>query len=81
MPIYEYTCNGCEVSFEALVRSSTDQPRCPNCGETELTKEFSVPAAAKVQGGSSSMPVCPPIAMPPGGCGGPACRNGLCGDI
>ncbi|MFM7317697.1 MAG: FmdB family zinc ribbon protein [bacterium] len=81
MPIYEYTCNGCEATFEALVRSSNDQPRCPKCGETDLNKEFSAPAAARVQGGSSALPVCPPSAMPPGACGGPACRSGLCGDM
>ncbi|MFM1801031.1 MAG: hypothetical protein RJA81_383 [Planctomycetota bacterium] len=81
MPLYEYRCDHCEAEFEALVRNSEDLPKCPQCGTLELTKKFSVPASVKVQGSGSSLPVCPPMAMPPGGCGGPACQGGFCGGM
>ena len=45
MPIYEYTCNGCGKEFEALVRSSSPAPECPECHSTELHKRLSVFAA------------------------------------
>ena len=40
MPIYEYTCPGCGHEFEFLLRGD-ETPSCPQCGKTELTKNFS----------------------------------------
>ena len=80
MPIYEYSCQHCNHDFEALIRNSEDQPKCPKCGESELARQFSVPAAAKVQGSGGSLPMAS-APMPMGGCGGPACQRGLCGDL
>ena len=76
MPIYEYHCEPCDHTFETLVRSASDTPRCPKCGQTErLVKQFSVPAAARSgAGASSSLPVCSPA-----GCGAPQCGGGMCG--
>jgi putative FmdB family regulatory protein len=76
MPIYEYRCPPCDHPFEALIRSSSDVPRCPRCGSAEVAKQFSVPAAAQVGGGprSSSLPVVPQG----GGCGAPMCCGGGC---
>lgn len=80
MPIYEYSCDHCQYDFEALVRNAEDKPKCPKCGQTELSKQFSVPAAAKVSGTGGSLPICnTPATMPMGGCGGPACQRGMCG--
>jgi putative FmdB family regulatory protein len=79
MPIYEYRCEPCDHAFEALVRSQHDVPHCPKCGNVELAKQFSVPAAA--HSGSSqagSLPVCDtgPASF---GCGGGRCMTGMCG--
>lgn len=81
MPIYEYRCEPCEHTFETLVRSSTDVPRCPKCGTDHLHKEFSVPSAP--QGGargSSSLPICnaPAPSSFGGGCGAGGCGGGMC---
>jgi putative FmdB family regulatory protein len=74
MPLYEYRCEPCDHTFEALVRSSDDVPRCPKCGAVELARLFSVPAAAQVGGGPKSSL---PIASGPG-CGAPMCCGGGC---
>lgn len=44
MPIYDYRCNGCNKTFELLVRSS-NVPACPVCGSMQLEKLVSCPAA------------------------------------
>ena len=75
MPIYEYTCDDCQVDFETLVRGD-EQPECPTCGGSRLAKQFSVPAAPV--SGASSLPVCSPPATG-GGCGLPQCGAGRCG--
>lgn len=78
MPLYEYRCEPCGHLFETLVRSSSDVPHCPQCGGTELAKQFSVPAAA--QSGSrarSALALCEPSGNP-AGCGLPECRSGRC---
>jgi putative FmdB family regulatory protein len=41
MPIFEYACQHCAHTFEALVRSST-VPACPHCHSTQLDKQLSV---------------------------------------
>jgi putative FmdB family regulatory protein len=45
MPIYEYVCQSCGGSLEALQRLS-DAPltRCPHCGEEALRKKVSAAA-------------------------------------
>lgn len=79
MPIYEYHCEPCDRTFETLVRSSSDVPHCPSCGNLDLAKQFSVPAAAKVGGASGSLPVCADVGPSPmGGCGAGGCRSGMC---
>ncbi len=81
MPMYEYRCEPCDHAFEALVRSSSDVPRCPRCEGSELAKQFSVPAAARAASGQgASLPVCQPVGGPPmGGCGAGGCGSGFCG--
>jgi putative FmdB family regulatory protein len=68
MPIYEYTCQGCQHDFEALVRGG-ERVECPDCGSTKLEKRFSVPAA-HTSGGNL------PIAGE--SCGKPSCCMGRC---
>ena len=79
MPIYEYRCDPCDHTFETLIRSSGDVAHCPKCGNVELAKQFSVPAAAHTgQGQGASLPVCD--AGPRNfGCGGGRCMTGMCG--
>ncbi len=77
MPLYEYRCSPCEQNFEALVRSSSDQPRCPKCGADRVEKQFSVPAAAQASAGAATRSSSLPMASGPG-CGAPVCCGGGC---
>lgn len=78
MPIYEYQCKPCELTFETLIRTSSDTPHCPKCGGVQLAKQFSVPAAAQTAGPrGSSLPVCN-TGSADYGCGPDACRTGMC---
>ena len=80
MPIYEYRCEPCELSFETLIRAATDVAHCPKCGNMKLAKQFSVPAAAQTSHGSSALPVCQaPPSFGCGGGGGGSCGSGMCG--
>lgn len=80
MPIYEYRCEPCASTFETLVRSSSDVPHCPECGNIDVRKEFSVPAPSKANGSaSSSLPVRDSGPMPSGMCGMGGCGGGTCG--
>lgn len=81
MPIYEYRCEPCHHQFETLIRSSGDVAHCPKCGNVDVTKQFSVPAAAQSGRSSNSLPVCSnpePKSFGCGGGGGP-CGSGFCG--
>ena len=57
MPIYEYTCGGCDVRFERLIRSADQEVRCPTCDSDTVTKMFSVFGVA-----GTSIPESPPPA-------------------
>ena len=50
MPLYPYTCNVCETSFEALVTRTTGEAtvECPSCGGSTVTRGFGVPARVAV---------------------------------
>lgn len=43
IPIYEYSCQACGLTFEALVRTSA-APACPSCESADLKRHFSLPA-------------------------------------
>ena len=70
MPLYEYSCEQCEHTFEALVFDG-DTVECPECAATCVTKLLSVPA--KPQSGGSSLPVSSCGEGPP--CGAPWCQR------
>jgi len=77
MPIYEYRCEPCDHTFETLIRGSSDVARCPKCGNMNIAKQFSVPAAVH-SGRSSSLPICGNSGAPSFGCARPECGSGYC---
>jgi len=55
VPIYEYACDSCGERFEWLVRAG-EEPSCPACGKTLLSKLISLPAGHVAKGKSSPCP-------------------------
>jgi putative FmdB family regulatory protein len=41
MPIYEYRCSSCEVSFEKLMKFTDSAPGCPRCNRVDVRKVIS----------------------------------------
>ena len=71
MPLYEYACQQCLHTFEALVNTG-DQVTCPLCHAEKLERLLSVPARPKVTAGS----------LPVNACGeGPPCGRAGCGRL
>jgi putative FmdB family regulatory protein len=71
MPLYEYTCQDCEHSFEALVFDG-DTVECPQCQGARVERLLSLPA--RPQSSSTALPTrCDPSGPP---CGAPWCRKG-----
>ena len=69
MPLYEYACQKCERTFEALVLNG-EKVECPECHGAKLERLLSVPA--KPAGERASLPMrCDPKAPP---CGPGCCR-------
>lgn len=77
MPLYEYRCGHCDRPFERYARTFNDQPDCPSCGASEVTRllstfAVSTGAAGKGAAGPSSFE----------GCGeGPPCGAAHCGRL
>ena len=74
MPLFEYTCEACEHTFEVLVRNAQGKARikCDACGSTEVRKLFSVFAASASGAGSGADGFagptgCPTCGAEPGG--------------
>lgn len=76
MPLYEYRCEPCDHSFEALIRSENDVARCPLCGNVEVAKQFSVPAASPT--GTLGYSPASAAGLSTAGCGRPECGTGRC---
>jgi putative FmdB family regulatory protein len=65
MPIYEYACENCKHTFDALVMSSRDpDPSCPKCRNTRVKKLMS---AGNIRGGQSISGISPGRCAPSGG--------------
>lgn len=57
MPIFEYQCEGCEHTFEALVNvNSSQEPTCPQCHGKQLHKLISTFGAVHSFGGDLESP-------------------------
>lgn len=61
MPLYEYQCAACDHRFEVLQRvgQGPEGLQCPDCGESEVEKEYSTFAGC-VSGGGSAAAACGP---------------------
>lgn len=71
MPLYEYTCQDCQHTFEALVFEG-EEAQCPQCQGDNLERLLSVPSRPRVM--SSALPrPCGDHSLPP--CGSPGCRR------
>jgi putative FmdB family regulatory protein len=69
MPLYEYSCQTCEHSFEALVFNG-EAVECPECHGDRVERQLSVPAKPRTEG--TSLPVSCDPKLPP--CGPGCCR-------
>ena len=55
MPLYEYTCQKCAHTFEALVSSRVAVAvACPKCASSDLDQLIGLPAPGRVTEGSSA---------------------------
>ena len=70
MPLYEYSCQDCEHTFETLVYNG-EAVECPQCNSGRLDRLLSVPAKPKAESSSLPMSSCDPK-LPP--CGPGCCR-------
>jgi putative FmdB family regulatory protein len=70
MPLYEYACQECEHTFEALVFDG-EKVECPNCQTERVERLLSVPARPRSSGSALPM-TCDPSGPP---CGAPWCRK------
>ncbi|MGQ9616033.1 MAG: FmdB family zinc ribbon protein [Spirochaetota bacterium] len=41
MPIYEYYCKICDLTFEYFMRSRDEKVLCPRCGKDDVKRLFS----------------------------------------
>lgn len=71
MPLYEYHCDDCHKTVEILVRSSAEQPECPECGSGKLAKQLSLAASPAIAGQGL-----PTVSSDSQACGRPQCGSG-----
>jgi len=67
MPMYEFRCRKCGVTFEELVKRADEKVKCPECGSARLEKLYSRLGA--VVGGSESSKLSASC---------PTCSSGTC---
>jgi putative FmdB family regulatory protein len=72
MPLYEYTCQKCDHTFEALVFGD-EAVECPECQGTRVERLLSVPARPQTSGSSLPVSGCGDPSLPP--CGAPWCQR------
>jgi putative FmdB family regulatory protein len=72
MPVYEYRCDGCGTTFEALVRGR-GAVTCPECGSESLKKLLSAPA---ILSGRTSRPAGQTCCGREERCDAPPCSDG-----
>ena len=71
MPLYEYSCQECDHTFETLVFEG-DKVECPQCHSDQLERLLSLPARPHSE--SASLPMsCGDPSLP--SCGAPWCQR------
>lgn len=62
MPVYEYYCEKCGRNFDLFVRSVTqqDEPKCPHCESSKVTKAISLFGVGGPSGRSDFSASCGP---------------------
>jgi putative FmdB family regulatory protein len=79
MPIYEYRCEDCGTSFEALVRPGhRGDAQCPRCSGARLSREMSVFAARGADGARAAADAITANGGGTGRMGGGGCCGGGC---
>ncbi len=72
MPLYQYTCQKCNVTFDQLVRAADrdSKTKCPECGSTKTARALSlITVGGESKGaGSTDTPACGRCGEPGGGC-------------
>jgi putative FmdB family regulatory protein len=68
--MYEYACQECQHTFEALVFDEREEVECPECHGARLERLLSVPGRPQV---ANSLPMRCSGDGPP--CGAPGCRR------
>jgi putative FmdB family regulatory protein len=77
MPIYDYRCTDCGSTYDIYhkTREVIEDVVCPSCHSAKHTRLMSVPAAAVMNGGTSSSFSSAPSCESGGGCCGGACSH------
>ena len=72
MPLYDFSCQDCQQTFEKIVRTSDEQDgiACPTCSSHKVEKLLSVPARPMLARAESPTPC---GQGPP--CGAPWCQR------
>ena len=68
MPIYEYECRKCGISFEKIVFGQNPKVVCPACSSEQTAKRLSRFGMGRSSDGSSSGSGC-------GGCSSSSCAG------
>ena len=69
MPLYEYRCDDCQSTFEALAPAAqADAASCSSCGSAQVRRLLSVFTSPRAAGSDGA-------AMPAGGCCGGGCGH------
>lgn len=74
MPLYDFTCAGCDHTFEDLVAFEAAAPKCPECGgvtERAFAMSFASPGIGRERTDWSKVS----FDKPAGGCCGGACSG------
>ena len=71
MPIYEFKCLDCDISFETLVLDDNEEFKCKVCDSHNLEKQFSLFGVKSESGDITSTDI--------GSSGGGCCSPAGCG--
>jgi putative FmdB family regulatory protein len=75
MPLYEYFCSSCKVTFETLrpMQQADLAVTCPSCRQHSTQRVMSLVASSVIKTEGASVSAAPMMASQGGGCCGGAC--------